>query len=116
MVHPSMEAPLERAVLRLPESCRDGLLNYLRFGLRPGSFLTAVLSNDLRGACAAADDINRLALYDYVYVLYNAAPLGAWGSPELVAEWLQRGAELRQADPHIDISQWITDVDGNSAA
>jgi len=95
LLHPNMEAPLARAVLRLPESCREGLLLYLRFGLRPGTFLTAVLSNDLRGACAAADEVNRLALYDYVYVLYNCAPLAAWGSPELVADWIQRGTEMR---------------------
>lgn len=112
MVHPSMEAHLERAVLRLPESCREGLLLYLRFGLRPGTFLTAVLSNDLKGACASADDVNKLALYDYVFVLYNCAPLAAWGSPEAVTDWIQRGTELRQANPHIDITEWVPD--GNS--
>ena len=35
-----------------------------RFAPLPGSFLSAVLCNDLRGACECADDTNRSRLFE----------------------------------------------------
>jgi hypothetical protein len=91
-----MDAQLEASLDRIPAHCRDGLRDYLRYGLPPGHFLQAVLSNDLREACGRADDENRSALYDYVYVLYNYAPGDAWGSPEKVRAWIEKGIALRR--------------------
>lgn len=42
-----------------------------------GSFLSAILENDLMAAVAAADDINRTALWVYAQFIYNVAP-GNW--------------------------------------
>jgi hypothetical protein len=98
LLSPGMEARMARGITRIPEHCRDGLLNYLRYGIHPGSFLEAVLSNDLREACSRADHINLRALSDYVFVLYNDAPCGAWGSPENVQAWIEAGVELRQKE------------------
>lgn len=97
MLPPDRAAKLELSMSRVPEHCRQGLIDYLRYGLPPGHFLQAVLSNDLREACGRADERNQRALYDYVYVLYNYAPSEAWGSPERVSAWIQKGAEMRRA-------------------
>jgi len=74
------------------------LLNYALYGVPPGSFLQAVLSNDLVEACNRADHQNQRALYDYVYVLYNAMPSAAWGSPEKVRAWIDAGIDLRRQE------------------
>lgn len=73
----------------IPEHCRDGLAGYLtREYTRIGSFLTALLSNDLKETFARADDANQMAIRNYIYFLYNEAPTGSWGSPERVQAWL----------------------------
>lgn len=97
MVPPDMDARLTQEIARIPEQCRDGLLDYLRYGVPPGHFLLAILTNDLAAACARADDANQRALYDYIYVLYNDAPSEAWGSVDKVKAWITRGMELRRA-------------------
>lgn len=64
----------------------------------PGSFLTAVLSNDLLEACRRADERNRVALYWIVGWLHDNAPALSWGSAETVSNWLaacRLSAELR---------------------
>ena len=77
------------SLLGIPEHMHGGMLRYLLHGLPPGSFLTAVLSNDLREAVAYADEKNQSSLARYVVFLHNHAPLGAWGSPERVSEWIE---------------------------
>lgn len=101
LVPPDMDARLECSVaLRIPEHCQSWLLDYLRYGIQPGGFLLAVLSNDLKDACARADETNQRALYDYIYVLYNDAPSDAWGSPAHVTAWIARGIAAREnAEP-----------------
>lgn len=69
----------------------DQIQEYVRRGTPPGGFLTAVLSNDLRGAAMMADDQNRHLLYEYVKYLHNNVPALCWGSPERVQEWIERG-------------------------
>src|SRR5436190_18388157 len=94
LLPPDMDAELARHIIRIPTHCREGLVTYLRYGQPPGQFLLAVLSNDLAEACARADDDNRSALYDYLFLLTNYAPSAAWGSPERVSDWIERGREL----------------------
>lgn len=74
---------------RLPAGLQSAMQLYIERAIPPGGFLTAVLSNDLRGACARADDINRHELFAIVSWLYNNAPTPCWGSPERVEKWLQ---------------------------
>jgi hypothetical protein len=72
----------------VPVTLHDGLRNYIA-GRRPvGSFLTAVLSNDLAGAVVRADPGNKFALPEIVLFLHNYAPSPCWGSPEAVEAWL----------------------------
>ncbi len=74
----------------LPERMHGGILRYLNDGILPGTFLRAVLANDLVGACGHADDENRHLLFHYANMLYNAFPsrgTGCWGSEQALADW-----------------------------
>lgn len=75
----------------LPEYMRDGMQLYIEEGILPGSFLKAVLSNDLMGALGKADETNLAALPAYGRFLYNEAPCGCYGSPAVVASWCNSG-------------------------
>lgn len=75
----------------LPDHMRDGMRLYIEKGIPPGHFMTSVLSNDLMGAMGRADDINRHRIFDYAAFLYNEAPIGCFGSPDHVSEWLKAG-------------------------
>ena len=78
----------------LPEHCRDGMRLYVEHGIMPGSFMTAVLENNLVEAFAHADDINIHRMFDYANFLYNELPGNAWGSSAIVLAW----AEARRAE------------------
>lgn len=75
---------------RLPAHMQDGMRLYIENGIPPGSFQTAVLSNDLMGAFRRADDVNRMAILDYAMFLFNEAPCGCFGSPEHVKDWIAK--------------------------
>ena len=66
------------------------LRRYLDDGIKPGDFLTAVLSNDLKEACGRADDHNRHILFEYVSYLYNYCPKTCWGSREVVQAYIEK--------------------------
>jgi hypothetical protein len=68
-----------------------GLRRYIEHGIPPGSFLTALLSNDLRGTFERADDENRAAVENWIRFLYNYAPSECWGSPAKLTTWCQHG-------------------------
>ena len=71
----------------LPEHAQAGMQRYLEHGIIPGSFLLAVLENDLMWAAGRADAVNLVNLPAYASFLYCEAPLGSYGSPEDVREW-----------------------------
>lgn len=73
----------------LPRHLRGGLIRYVDHGILPGSFLQAVISNDLREACARADDASRPMLWAIVQWLHWEAPGGSWGSREALVSWVQ---------------------------
>ena len=77
------------AISRIPDYMHEPLVLYVVHRIQGGSFLTAVLSNDLTEACACADDNNKRCLFDYINFLYNNTPRICWGSPEKVQKWLQ---------------------------
>lgn len=82
---------MERGLERLPDYMRGGMRRYLLQGIPPGDFLTALLSNDLRRTFERGDDVNQLAVLDYLKFLYNHAPSGAWGSADKVKAWIKGG-------------------------
>lgn len=76
---------------RLPEHMQGAARRYVEKGIEPGSFLTAVICNDLRGAFGRADEANRAAMWEWVLFFHNDAPGGCWGSPEHFAAWVKQG-------------------------
>lgn len=76
----------------------DGLQRYIEHGVPPGSFMTAVLCNDLMDAAGRADDTNRRYLFEWAGWLYNYAPPACYGSPEKVKAWIEsrRSGEDKQ--------------------
>lgn len=71
----------------IPEYMHEGLVLWILEGIKPGSFLRAVLSNDLRGAVVTADGENRKAFVHYIEFLVNAAPEGCYGNPAVLTNW-----------------------------
>lgn len=71
----------------VPESVQDGLVDYITQGVRPGSFLEAVIDNDLREACGRADLVNRRLVYEIVTFMHNHAPAQCWGREDACRDW-----------------------------
>lgn len=82
----------------LPQHMREGAINYVLLGHAPGSFLQAVLRNDLIEAAANADDVNKYALHMWAVFVYNAVPMPARGSQEAIVQWVKRGGLLGGED------------------
>lgn len=75
----------------VPEHTQGALERYFTHALEPGSFLMAVLVNDLFGAVGRADMWNAAALAEIVKWLWNEAPRGSFGDEQLVKAWLNKG-------------------------
>jgi hypothetical protein len=73
---------------QVPPPLHSGLLEYFAARRPTGSFLRAVLENDLREACMRADDVNRWEIANIVLFLHSYVPSPAWGSPIAVQAWL----------------------------
>lgn len=76
----------------VPDHMVGGIERYIEQRVPPGSFLSAVICNDLKQAVAKADDINMNLLPQYVKFFYNCAPSPCWGSPERMDAWLAGAA------------------------
>jgi hypothetical protein len=77
----------------IPESTKQSLKEYIERGVPVGSFLHAVLSNDLANAVFKADRSNRLVLPDIMYWIHENAPDASWGSEAKVIRWIQEHPE-----------------------
>jgi hypothetical protein len=77
----------------------SSLLMYRDHHVPVGSFLEAVLSNDLKGAVGAADIKNQYALCAITSWCYNNMPRPAWGSPERYQAWLNLRRPDVEGDP-----------------
>lgn len=82
---------LPRRYARLPAYMEAPARRYIENGINPGGFLTAVLCNDLVGAFARADSANHAHMHEWAKWLHNDIPAPAWGSPEKVKAWIERG-------------------------
>ena len=73
----------------IPKRMQDALLRYVDDGVEPGSFLRAVIDNNLRDAVGCADSENLPLLHLYVAWFYNVPPAGCWGGAKQRAAWLK---------------------------
>jgi hypothetical protein len=78
----------------LPEHMQDGMQLWVERGIEPGSFLAAVLRNDLMGALGKADSVNINRLKDYGMFLYNEVPSDCFGSHAKYVAWMERGGMM----------------------
>jgi len=78
-----------------PERFRAGLNRYLVDRIAPGSFLRAVLENDLMGAVGHADEESAKELKALVSWLWQEMPSNLWGTKERVSAWLKPGKESK---------------------
>jgi hypothetical protein len=72
---------------RIPKATLEKLWLWVGRAYDPGSFLAAVLRNDLVNAVCLADDENAAALKDIVLYVYNVLPGSCWGTPAKVDAW-----------------------------
>ena len=84
----------------LPDHMQGAAKRYVESGIRPGSFLTALLANDFMGAMGRADDENVRCLKQWAMWLYNEIPATAKGTYERVDQWCERGGLNGKADEH----------------
>lgn len=86
---------------RCPDHLVEALQRYIHEGIPTGSFLHAVLANNLMQAYQCADLENVTAMPHIVAYVYNHTPAMCHGSEERVARWLaEAGARRRKsADP-----------------
>lgn len=88
---------------RIPEHTKTSIENYLLYGLPPGGFLTAVLTNNLYGAIASADSQNKDRLADIVRWLQFSAPSNSHGDFDIIRDWIN--------DTHGTRSQYVAAVE-----
>lgn len=73
----------------VPERIMNSLHQYIKNHLPVGSFLQAVISNDLQKSVAMADKESLANLRAIVMFLYNHAPGSCWGSEAIYKEWIK---------------------------
>lgn len=81
----------------IPHEMMMSLQRYLSHGIMPGSFMTAVLENNLTRAFATADSFNTANMKNIVGYMYNEFPEAAWGSREKVEIYLESLEKSEQA-------------------
>lgn len=71
----------------VPEHLRGALARWYEEALPPGSFLMAVLSNNLMESFKRSDTNGLKSLDSLVDFLFHHFPMDAWGSRENVDTW-----------------------------
>jgi hypothetical protein len=62
---------------------------YIEDRVKPGSFLQAVICNNLKESFGRADEDNTVSMPEIVMFFWIEAPPDCWGSPEIMKEWLE---------------------------
>lgn len=77
----------------IPDHMQDSINRYIKDHTPVGSFLQAVIENNLMEAVARADDENLRNLPAFVSFFYNLAPTDCWKSPENYKNWIANKGE-----------------------
>lgn len=83
---------------QVPKEWAEVMYNYLVYGLPPGSFFTAVLSNDFMGAVSHSHPANYIgSLKALVSWIFNYITEGtAYGSYAIVDKWMKLSIEEKR--------------------
>lgn len=88
-------ADYRNGLWRIPEHMHSSIVEWIETARIPprlmGSFLRALLTNDLMGTFAHADETNRHAVDQWVTFLYNDAPSECYGTLAKLEAWHERG-------------------------
>lgn len=76
----------------------DSLKRYVQHHCPTGSFLNAVLENNLMESLGRADEENQRDILEIVRYLHWEMPSACHGSPEKVAAWLEVGRLQREEE------------------
>jgi hypothetical protein len=74
----------------------EALNRYVEHHIPTGSFLNAVLENNLKESIQRADEENLAALVSIVAYCYNEIPGPCWGSKEHVNRWIRNWGETKE--------------------
>lgn len=77
----------------IPPKVMAGMKRYVEHGIKPGSFLTAVIQNNLCEALRRADNDSFKAIKDIVGWFFNEVPSLCWGSEEKMMAWIKMKEE-----------------------
>lgn len=84
--------------IALPAHLRESLDAYIDTGRPLGGFLSAVVDNNLKEACARADEESVGVIHVIVAFLYNEAVAGCWGFAGAHQKWVFKHTTLREAE------------------
>lgn len=90
-------SPSSARYAAIPEDTMSALTLYVNEGIRPGSFLQAILHNDLFGAHARADKENYNAISLIVSYIYNEIRGDCWGGPQIMREYIEQKRAEKEA-------------------
>lgn len=91
---------------RIPERITDSILRYALYGVQPGGFVYAVLTNDLRRALFSADKETFNHIHDIVSFAFHELPGNCCGDIETVSKWLARDWEpIRKQAREMEIAE-----------
>ena len=91
----------------IPEQIRNGLVHHFVYGYPMGSFMLAVMTNDLRGVFRVADEPSSRGLHAIMAWCYSFGPMWGQGSEDAVREWpgtialIERGATAHASLPRL---------------
>ncbi len=91
-----------RQEFRVRAQMMEAIHRYIDDKIYPGSFLQAIISNNLKEAVGCADDDNLRNIPAFVSYFYNEAPTNCWGSKEIMASWI-KSEEIKKEDNQICI-------------
>jgi len=88
---------LDFANYNVPRNIQTALTDYIERGIPVGSFLHAVLSNDLFDAVSRTE--NSDALSDIVNWIHDCAPQNCYGCEAVVLRWIQEHPSRKPRGP-----------------
>lgn len=80
----------------IPEHMHGGIVRYLLFGIIPGGFLQAIITNDLDRAKAVADQANKFTILLFIQWFREQAPPDSHGSQAAMDSWAAKIQEARK--------------------
>lgn len=75
----------------MKETTRESIELYVDSGIRPGSFLQAVICNDLLKAVSTADKENLIDLKEITMYVAFQCPAACSGSKKKMDDWIKKG-------------------------